>query len=76
MLYPVIYNIINEYSSTIKIINKNTFKYKCSQCRDFYYHYNLKETKEQSTPSSPRIYCCECRILMKRYYFFTYKKFK
>lgn len=76
MLYQDIFDTINLYLLNIQIINEHIFKYRCSQCRDFFPHYLLKETNEQSSSRRPRVYCSECRILLKRYCFFSYKKFK
>jgi hypothetical protein len=36
MLYKVIYDIINKYLNNIQIIDKTTFKYRCSQCRQLF----------------------------------------
>ena len=74
MLYKVIYDIINMYSYDIKIINDDLFEYKCSQCRKFYLHTDLKETNEQSWRPPPRIYCEKCRKFFGN--FFSYKEFK
>ena len=74
MLYKDIYQIINSYLYNIEIIDDKRIKYRCSQCRKFFYYFLLKETNEQSWPGSPRIYCKACRVFFKLD--FTYKEFK
>lgn len=76
MLYKNIFDTINLYLQNVKIVNDHIFKFRCSQCRHFFPHYQLKETNEQSYKTNARIYCSECRQLMKRYFFFTYKEFR
>jgi len=74
MLYKVIYEIINEYMYNIQIIDEKKFKYKCSQCRKYFLHTDLKECTDQS--GSPwRIYCKEC-IDYFHFIFNNYKEFK
>jgi hypothetical protein len=74
MLYKIIYEIINEYMYNIQIIDEERFKYRCSQCRKFFLHTDLKECLDQR--GSPcRIYCYECIDFFK-WVFHNYKEFK
>jgi len=74
MLYKVIYDIINEYSRNIKIIDEITFKYRCSQCRKLFLQKDLQECLDQS--GSPwRIYCYDCENMFK-WIFHNYREFK
>ena len=73
MLYKELFDIINSYLYNIKIINQHRIMFKCSQCREFYDYWNLKETNEQSW-GPYRIYCPMCRQMFRLT--FTYKPFK